>query len=145
MVLPFHCYSNICLLKYFFHTFLLVRLCDNPSLLVAWEVAKVWTQGIQNLPPSLDFRSRTFPTRIIGERAFLCCGHPCRLMIRGWMLRAQRAIAVCGPFCSETGSLYRQWQLSLRLSHKRSYYVYFCFIDLVMGPLSITTRVWKLS
>ena len=61
-------------LKYFFHTLLLVRLCDNPALFAVWEVAKVWTQGTQHVSLSLHLCSRACPTCIIGERALLCCG-----------------------------------------------------------------------
>lgn len=74
MVLPFHCHINVCVLRYFFHTFFLVPLCDNPALLGVSEVAKIWTQGTQHVPPSLDFCSGACPTRIIGEPAMLCCG-----------------------------------------------------------------------
>ena len=75
MVLPFHCYNNICFLKYFFHTFLLTRLSDNSSLLVVWGEAKIWTQITQNVSPFLDFCSGACPIRIIGKRALLCGGH----------------------------------------------------------------------
>ena len=38
-----YCYFYVLFFKYFLHTFHLVRLCDNPSLLFVWEEAKIWT------------------------------------------------------------------------------------------------------
>ena len=68
-----YCYFNVLFFKYFLHTFHLVRLCDNPSLLFVWEEAKIWTQGTSHALLS-RLCNITCPTSIIGEPALLCCG-----------------------------------------------------------------------
>ena len=40
-----YCCFNVLFFKYFLHTFRLVWLFDNPSLLFVWEEAKIWTQS----------------------------------------------------------------------------------------------------
>ena len=61
-----YCCFNILFFKYFLHTFRLVWLFDNPSLLFVWEEAKIWTQSTPHALLS-HFCSITCPTSIIGE------------------------------------------------------------------------------
>ena len=96
VVLPSHCY-NICYLKYFSHTFFLTRLCDNPALLVVWEEARIWTQGTQNVSPFLDFCSGACATASSANEYCFAVDTTCTLLIRGQMLRAQRALAIKSP------------------------------------------------
>ena len=68
-----YCCFNILFFKYFLHTFCLVWLFDNPSLLFVWEEAKIWTQSTPHALLS-HFCSITCPTSIIGELRLLCRG-----------------------------------------------------------------------
>ena len=107
-----YCYVNVRFFKYFLHTFCLVRLCDKPSLLFVWKEAKIWTQGTLHTLLS-HFCSMTCPTSIIGEPALLCYGR--HLETRDHRLDAKNKkshsnrISLSDPFCSVTGSFYRQW------------------------------------
>lgn len=83
MVLPFHCFTNVRLLKYVFQTFFLVRLCNNPSLLVVWGNSQIWTKGTQSLDSSSSANQQSFTVDVT-----------CRLVIRSWMLRAHKAMAI---------------------------------------------------
>ena len=129
VVLPSHCY-NICYLKYFSHTFFLTRLCDNPALLVVWEEARIWTQGTQNVSPSLDFCSGACATASSANEYCFAVDTTCTLLIRDQMLRAQRALAIKSP-CVLPSAL---WQdlitagdkliLVSKSCHESSYNVY---------------------
>ena len=72
----------------------------------------------------------------------------CRLLDRGWMLRAERAVAIGSPFVVPSS----QWRDLLTASDKlvivttvlvSNVHIMFTyvFIDFVMGPLSITMRI----
>ena len=87
MYIPFTAMTN------FFRTFLFVRLCDNPALLVVWKVAKIWTQGTQHV----SVVESAPPASLVNEPYF-AVDVTCRLVIRGYILRAQRAIAIRSPY-----------------------------------------------
>ena len=97
-------------------------------------------------------RSKSVPPASLANQHCFAVDLICRLVDRGWMLRAQRAVAIGSPFVVPSS----QWRDLFTAIDKLviCHYILvsnvlimftYVFIDFVMGPLSITMRIEKLS
>ena len=97
MSLTVDCYIDRCSLERFFHYNLSIWLSDDPAFLDIWIVTEVWTNCTWGVPSPLDFRDRACSTGIISKPALLDLHTPCKVVMRGWMLRANSPIASGSP------------------------------------------------